>query len=125
MILSGFFLGCSASIKWYGLWFLFGLVGLYLLAWVFRAFHPKTDRDALVMKVTQISGLALGLGFVITPMLTYYLLWIPHIAQNPEFQFWELQSQIYHYHKSPAVLGAVHPYCSTWQTWLTMFIPIA
>lgn len=125
MILSGFFLGCSASIKWNGLWFLFGLVGLYLLAWVFRAFHPKTDRDALVMKVTQISGLALGLGFVITPMLTYYLLWIPHIAQNPEFQFWELQSQIYHYHKSPAVLGAVHPYCSTWQTWLTMFIPIA
>jgi dolichyl-phosphate-mannose-protein mannosyltransferase len=127
---SGFFLGCSASIKWNGLWFLFSIVGLYGLAWLFRwiegpRFDPIAQSNLLAVKITKLSPIALALGLAIVPALTYYVLWIPHIAQNPEFQFWPLQEQIYNYHKGSAVIGAVHPYCSTWQTWLTMLIPVA
>jgi dolichyl-phosphate-mannose-protein mannosyltransferase len=124
LLLSGFFLGCSISIKWNGLWFVFAIVGLYGLAWLFRALNGGTDPELLPIKITKISPIALILGIAIVP-LTYYLLWIPHIAQNPEYQFLPLQDQIYGYHQSPAVKGAVHPYCSTWQTWLTMLIPVA
>ncbi len=134
MALSGFFLGCSVSIKWNGLWFVIAVAGLYGFAWLFRAFNGKTSPDktsldkpspeALPIKITKISPIALLLGLAIVP-LTYYLLWIPHIAQNPEYQFLALQDQIYRYHKGSAVIGAVHPYCSTWQTWLTMLIPVA
>jgi dolichyl-phosphate-mannose-protein mannosyltransferase len=105
------------------------VAGLYGFAWLFRALNNKTSRhktspDALPIKITKISPIALLLGVAIVP-LTYYLLWIPHIAQNPEYQFLALQNQIYGYHKGSAVIGAVHPYCSTWQTWLTMLIPVA
>jgi dolichyl-phosphate-mannose-protein mannosyltransferase len=129
MALSGFFLGCSVSIKWNGLWFVIAVAGLYALAWLFRVFNGETSQyktgpDDLPIKITKISPIALLLGLAIVP-LTYYLLWIPHIAQNPEYQFLALQEQIYNYHKGSAVIGAVHPYCSTWQTWLTMLIPVA
>ncbi len=124
IIASGFFLGCSVSIKWNGLWFVFAIVGLYALAWLFRALNSGINPDLLPIRITKLSVIALILGLAIVP-LTYYLLWIPHIAQNPEYQFFPLQDQIYRYHKSPAVLGAVHPYCSSWQTWLTMLIPVA
>ncbi len=127
--LSGFFLGCSVSIKWNGLWFVIAVAGLYGFAWLFRALNRKTspslkNSEALPIKITKLSPIALLLGIAIVP-LTYYILWIPHIAQNPEFPFLELQDQIYRYHKGSAVIGAVHPYCSTWQTWLTMLIPVA
>jgi dolichyl-phosphate-mannose-protein mannosyltransferase len=129
MALSGFFLGCSVSIKWNGLWFVIAVAGLYALAWLFRFVNGKisdnkVSLDGLATKITKISPIALLLGLAIVP-LTYYLLWIPHIAQNPEYPFLALQDQIYRYHKGSAVIGAVHPYCSTWQTWLTMLIPVA
>ncbi len=124
MMGSGFFFGCSVSIKWNGLWFLFSVFGLYGLAWVFWALNRRISPELLPMQITKISPIALLLGLAIVP-LTYYLLWIPHIAQNPEYPFLALQDQIYRYHKGSAVIGAVHPYCSTWQTWLTMLIPVA
>lgn len=126
MALSGFFLGCSVSIKWNGLWFVIVVAGLYGFAWLFRALNGSNrhTRLTLPIKITKISPIALLLGLAIVP-LTYYVLWIPHIAQNPEYQFLALQDQIYRYHKGSAVIGAVHPYCSTWQTWLTMLIPVA
>ncbi len=131
MTLSGFFLGCSASIKWNGLWFLISVVGIYALAWAFRWFDPlfknneSNDSLTLPQHITNIPAIAIVLGIAIVPFLTYYLLWIPHIAQNPDLQFWPLQQSIYLYHKGSSVIGDVHPYCSTWQTWLTMLVPVA
>jgi dolichyl-phosphate-mannose-protein mannosyltransferase len=131
MILSGFFLGCSASIKWNGLWFLITTVGTYALAWAFRWFDPicknneSNDAPPLPRQITNIPAIPIVLGIAIVPALTYYVLWIPHIAQNPDLQFWILQEKIYLYHKGSSVIGNVHPYCSTWQTWLTMLVPVA
>ena len=130
MILSGFFLGCSASIKWNGLWFLITVVGIYIFAWLFRWIDPMSvsmsdDELTLPQKITNIPAGPIVLGIAIVPILTYYVLWIPHIAQNPDLQFWILQQKIYLYHKGSSVIGNVHPYCSTWQTWLTMMVPVA
>lgn len=131
MTLSGFFLGCSASIKWNGLWFLITIVGIYVLAWVFRWIDPISKNNelnnepTLPQQITNIPAIPIVLGIAIVPVLTYYVLWIPHIAQNPDLQFWILQQKIYLYHKGSSVIGNVHPYCSTWQTWLTMLVPVA
>lgn len=127
MTLSGFLLGCSASIKWNGLWFLITVVGIYALAWAFRWIDPmsKNNEPTLPRQITNIPVIPIVFGIAIVPLLTYYVLWIPHIAQNPDLQFWILQQNIYLYHKGSSVIGNVHPYCSTWQTWLTMLIPVA
>ena len=130
MTLSGFFLGCSASIKWNGLWFLITIVGIYIFAWLFRFIDPMSvsmsdDELTLPQKITNVPIGPLVLGIAIVPILTYYILWMPHIAQNPDLQFWILQQKIYLYHKGSSVIGNVHPYCSTWQTWLTMLVPVA
>ncbi len=131
MTVSGFFLGCSASIKWNGLWFLISVVGIYVLAWAFCWLDPMSknnesnDIPTLPQHITNIPLIPIVFGIAIVPVLTYYMLWIPHIAQNPDRQFWILQQEIYLYHKGSSVIGNVHPYCSTWQTWLTMLIPVA
>ncbi|MCX5963578.1 MAG: phospholipid carrier-dependent glycosyltransferase [Cyanobacteria bacterium] len=131
MTISGFFLGCSASIKWNGLWFLITIVGIYALAWAFCWIDPMSKNKALnneptlPRQITHIPAIPIVLGIAIVPVLTYYVLWIPHIAQNPDLQFWILQQNIYLYHKGSSVIGDVHPYCSTWQTWLTMLVPVA
>ena len=131
MTISGFFLGCSASIKWNGLWFLITIVGIYALAWAFCWIDPMSKNKelnnelTLPRQITHIPAIPIVLGIAIVPVLTYYVLWIPHIAQNPDLQFWILQQNIYLYHKGSSVIGDVHPYCSTWQTWLTMLVPVA
>ena len=129
LLLSGFFFGCSTSIKWNGLWFLIATLGLYLAAWAVRWIRgiEPVDRasDDLAENITRLPIVPLIVSAAIVPFLTYYILWIPHIQQNPKLQFWPLQWEIYNYHKGASVIGAVHPYCSKWWTWLVMLIPVA
>ena len=129
LLLSGFFFGCSFSIKWNGLWFLISTLGIYLAAWAVRWIRGANsiDRDShdLAEKITRLPIAPLIVSAAIVPFLTYYVLWIPHIQQNPKLQFWPLQWEIYNYHKGATVIGDVHPYCSNWLTWLVMLIPVA
>ena len=129
LLLSGFFFGCSISIKWNGLWFLIATLGLYGAAWAVRWIRgiESTDRDNddLAKNITRLPIAPLVVSAVIVPFLTYYLLWIPHIQQNPKLQFWSLQWKIYDYHRGATVIGNVHDYCSEWWTWLVMLIPVA
>ena len=129
LLLSGFFFGCSISIKWNGLWFLIATFGLYLAAWAVRWIRgPESidrENNDLAERITRLPILPLAVSAAIVPFLTYYVLWIPHIQQNPKLQFWPLQWEIYNYHKGSTVIGDVHPYCSNWLTWLVMLIPVA
>jgi dolichyl-phosphate-mannose-protein mannosyltransferase len=128
LLLSGFFFGCSASIKWNGLWFFIATAALYLAAWGvswIRSSREATEPEDLVDGITRLPLLPLVGVMAIVPFLTYYILWIPHIQQNPQFNFWRLQWEIYTYHKGTTVVGDVHPYCSNWLTWLIMLIPVA
>jgi hypothetical protein len=70
-----------------------------------------------------VAAIALNLLFI--PTLVYSLLWIPHLLMNPEFNFWEVNQQIFTYHQSVGNGKAVHPYCSPWYSWLLMARPMA
>ncbi|MBW4539813.1 MAG: phospholipid carrier-dependent glycosyltransferase [Myxacorys chilensis ATA2-1-KO14] len=155
---SGVFFAASASIKWNGLWFLFGVFLLWILAWtlrflssiqhtnssVSRSFSSlqsppledaRSAQDAILTeasppffplyRLTQINLLYLLLCFGAIPALFYYLIWIPHIHLNPEFNFVEVQRQIFAYHQRVGSGSNIHPYCSTWYSWILMLRPLA
>jgi dolichyl-phosphate-mannose-protein mannosyltransferase len=139
LLVSGLFFGASASIKWNGLWFLFGAYVIWGAAWIIRwieAFRLKsssassdvnlqTGASHPLSRLTRINLLQMLVFFGAVPFLLYRLLWIPHIQRNPGAGFWELQRQILVYHEQVGNGTDVHPYCSNWYTWLFMLRPVA
>jgi dolichyl-phosphate-mannose-protein mannosyltransferase len=142
---AGLWFAASAGIKWNGLWFLLGAYLLYGLAWLSRWVNRQAGSSALY-RLTQIPPLLIGLYLGLLPAVIYYLLWIPHLQMNPGAEFWDLQRQILTYHesivsKNPAPDCAldqfnllkclsvrdpdIHPYCSTWFSWVLMLRPVA
>jgi dolichyl-phosphate-mannose-protein mannosyltransferase len=148
---AGFWFAASAAIKWNGLWFLLGAYLLYGIAWVGRGYRQTTEPAAAVdpsplHRLTQINPLLFGLYLGLLPAVIYYLFWIPHLQMNPGTDFWDLQRQILTYHesitsKNPSPDCAagqfnllkclsvrdpdIHPYCSTWFSWVLMLRPVA
>ncbi|MGI0492881.1 dolichyl-phosphate-mannose--protein mannosyltransferase [Alkalinema pantanalense CENA528] len=80
---------------------------------------------SLPQAIVQLPPLALILGLVVLPIGTYLILWLPHLQQNPTPDLWEMQQQIWNYHRGKNVIGQVHPYCSNWISWLMMSVPVA
>lgn len=70
-----------------------------------------------------------GLYLGVIPFLTYALTWIPHLRLNAKdgywTDFWNLQNEILSYHNRVGSGPDVHPYCSTWYSWLVMWRPVA
>ncbi|NEO31491.1 MAG: phospholipid carrier-dependent glycosyltransferase [Symploca sp. SIO3C6] len=64
-------------------------------------------------------------NFAIIPILTYSLLWIPHLQMNPTPGFWQMQKEIFNYHQNIGSGSEVHPYCSRWYSWPLMLRTIA
>lgn len=64
-------------------------------------------------------------NFAIIPILTYSLLWIPHLLMNPRPGFWQMQQEILNYHQNIGNGPEVHPYCSRWYSWPLMLRTIA
>jgi dolichyl-phosphate-mannose-protein mannosyltransferase len=140
MGVAGIWFGASASIKWNGLWFLLGAYLLWFVAWGVRlvrglqrllAGHSKrssvTDHSTKTPldRLTQLNPISLGAMLAIVPAIFYRLIWIPHLQLNPDADFWQLQQQILSYHERVGNGTAVHPYCSTWQSWILMIRPVA
>ena len=131
LILAGIFFGLSAGIKWNGLGFLLGIYILWLLAWVTAIGRPKNrwGNDRLQqLPITKLTTLNLFhiigyLGFI--PAFTYALTWIPHLLLNPQPGFWQMQKEILSFHQKIGSGPEVHPYCSSWYSWLIMGRPIA
>jgi dolichyl-phosphate-mannose--protein O-mannosyl transferase len=142
LIASGVAFGASASIKWNGLWFLLGAYGVWAAAWVVRWARsldtttppevawtePEHDRSPL-SRLTRISWWQLLLNLAVIPFVTYFLIWLPHLQLNAKAgiwqDFWTLQQQILEYHQRVGSDPTVHPYCSTWFSWLVMWRPVA
>lgn len=142
---SGIFFGASASIKWNGLWFLFGAYGLWLAAWLLRwlqARFPNNAELALLstttaaeqanqtirsplQRLTHLAPWQIALNLGIVPAVFYRLIWIPHLRFNTTASFWSLQKQILDYHERVGSGPKVHPYCSEWYTWILMLRPVA
>ncbi|MGA7937551.1 MAG: phospholipid carrier-dependent glycosyltransferase [Kovacikia sp.] len=145
LVLSGIFMGASASIKWNGLWFLLGAYGIWAIAWVIcwvQSKHP--DAIALfpiettipgspehivvrspLQRLTQLKLWQIGLYLGVIPAAFYRLIWIPHLQLNTTASFWALQKQILTYHERVGDGPKIHPYCSHWYTWLWMIRPVA
>ena len=149
---AGIWFAASAAIKWNGLWFLLGAYLLYGVAWLGRWWQQWRKKVALMtdtspfQQLTQINPLLFGLYLGLLPAVVYYLCWIPHLQMNPGTEFWDLQRQILVYHesitsKNPSPDCAaghlnllkclsvrdpdIHPYCSTWFSWILMLRPVA
>jgi len=128
-VLSGLCFGASASIKWNGLWFLLGACFLWICAWGIKLLGLGREADIPVTrsldKLRRMNPIAIGFYFGAIPFLLYSIIWIPHIQLNPEFDFWEVQRQILLYHERVGGnTTSVHPYCSSWYSWLGMIRPV-
>ncbi|MFM7439902.1 MAG: dolichyl-phosphate-mannose--protein O-mannosyl transferase, partial [Snowella sp.] len=82
-------------------------------------------KSNIFQKVASIKLPTIILNFAIVPVFTYSLLWIPHLIMNPQYGFWEMQKQILFYHQRIGNTPDIHPYCSSWYSWLIMWRPIA
>jgi dolichyl-phosphate-mannose-protein mannosyltransferase len=148
---AGCWFAAAAAIKWNGLWFLLGVYLLYGIAGgvgLSQRWRSKSPPVALspLHRITQIHPLLFLLYLGLLPAVIYYLLWIPHLQMNPGAEFWDLQRQILTYHESitsknpsPACAANqfnllkclsvrdpdIHPYCSTWFSWILMLRPVA
>lgn len=113
LILSGFFIGCSIAVKWNGLAFLLGIILFLILLYLFK-------------QSINLSLLQIILYLLIIPVLTYSVLWIPHLIMNPQYNFLEVHQEILGFHqKITGNNSKIHPYCSPWYSWLVMWRPIA
>ena len=126
LALSGIFFGASAAIKWNGLGFLLGTYLLWILAWIIKFFAPpkKSEYTSPWQNLTRLNLIQFTLNLLIIPIITYSLLWIPHIILNPEYGFWEMQQQIFSYHQRIGSGADTHPYCAKWFTWPLMMRPV-
>jgi dolichyl-phosphate-mannose--protein O-mannosyl transferase len=155
LALSGVFFGASACIKWNGLWFLLGVYMVWGAAWVMQWVRTKTrkaheqERNTLtshsevraiagglplqdsglmrmsLQNLTQLNVIHIIWNFALIPVLTYSLLWIPHLLMIPKPGFWQAQKDILVFHERIGSGSAVHPYCSSWFSWLLMWRPVA
>lgn len=145
LALSGICFGASVSVKWNGLWFLFGAYLVWIAAWVMqwvRSLRPVTT-DPLttqptsgfhlgnptanptpLQNLTQLKFLQIIVHLGIIPAVVYCLVWIPHLQFDPTRGFWEMQKQILAYHQGVGSGPQEHPYCSSWYTWPWISRPV-
>ncbi|MBD2652598.1 phospholipid carrier-dependent glycosyltransferase [Synechocystis sp. FACHB-383] len=145
LILGGISLACAGSVKWNGFAFLLGIYLLWAIAWfrtVFRqgwagqqvnSLEPldgngQNNHDFFSRWLT-ISPFKFALWLVVAPVITYSVIWIPHLLMNGEYAslegFWRIQRQTWQYHRRVGNSPDIHPYCSPWYSWLVMARPIA
>ncbi len=134
LALSGVFFGASACIKWNGLWFLLGVYMVWVAAWVMQWVRSRVGSLELrntklaqtrLANLTQLNVIHILWNFAIIPVVTYSLLWIPHLQMNPKPGFWQAQHDILTFHEKIGSGPEVHPYCSKWYSWLLMWRPVA
>ncbi len=79
-----------------------------------------------LQKIGQLKIFTVAFYLGIIPLVTYSLIWIPHLLQNPKYGLIEVHRQILAFH---ARLGgntsSVHPYCAAWYKWPLLTRPIA
>jgi dolichyl-phosphate-mannose-protein mannosyltransferase len=129
LLAAGVSFGASAACKWNGLWFLLGIYILLAIAQIWKLI--KSDRkfalltNSLLNRLANIHPIASLIMLVIVPIATYSLLWIPHLIQNPEPNFIDVQWAILNYHEHIGNGKSIHPYCANWYTWPLMMRPLA
>jgi dolichyl-phosphate-mannose-protein mannosyltransferase len=126
---AGISFGGSVACKWNGLSFLLGAYILIIIAKIWRSI--ESDRQSSIVNHSRLFRLAkiplieLFVSLVIVPIFTYSILWIPHLIQNPEPNFIDVQWSIFNYHEQVNNGSGVHPYCANWYSWPLLMRPLA
>jgi dolichyl-phosphate-mannose-protein mannosyltransferase len=126
---AGISLGASIACKWNGLSFLMGICLLIITAKIWQIINSdRSDSDStnsLFDRLARIQKTEIMLSLVILPIVTYSLLWIPHLIQNPSPNFIDVQLSMLNYHETVGNGTAIHPYCANWYTWPLLMRPLA
>jgi dolichyl-phosphate-mannose-protein mannosyltransferase len=126
---AGISLGAAIACKWNGLSF---LVGIYifiaiakLLVSIRSPARAEDPHNSLLDRLAKIQPFEIVFSLTIVPILTYSLLWIPHLIQNPDLNFIDVHRTMLDYHKKIGDGTGVHPYCASWYTWPLLMRPLA
>jgi dolichyl-phosphate-mannose-protein mannosyltransferase len=113
VLAAGVMFGATLSVKWSGLPYVVGWMAIALIGWV------KYDQ--------RLSLAQILIGLLGVPVSVYLLIWVPHLMLNPEMNLLELHQNIFAFHQSLGVgkTEPIHPYCSSWWTWLLMIRPMS
>jgi dolichyl-phosphate-mannose-protein mannosyltransferase len=66
------------------------------------------------------------IALIVFPIITYSLLWIPHLIVNHQYNFIQVHQAIWSFHQRiQGNKSDAHPYCSPWYSWLVMVRPVA
>jgi dolichyl-phosphate-mannose--protein O-mannosyl transferase len=125
---AGVSFGATIAVKWNGLGFLLGLYLAWLVAKGVQSFCTNQSHPQMRVSVHRLSETPGWQLFVYLPaiaLVIYSLLWIPHLAQNPDYNFWQVHEQMFGYHHQRVGGSEVHPYCSRWYTWPLLLKPIS
>ena len=126
---AGISFGAAIACKWNGLSFLISIYLLIIGAEVWQVIKPdRSDRinsNSLLDRLVQIRKGSIILNLVILPIVTYSLLWIPHLMQNPIPNFINVHLSILNYHQEVGNGTGIHPYCANWYTWPLLMRPLA
>ncbi len=126
---AGISFGASIACKWNGLSFLIGIYLLIVGAKIWQIVKPdrpdSVNTSSLFDRLVQIRKVEIILSLVILPIVTYCLLWIPHLIQNPSPNFIDVHLAILNYHKEVGNDTGIHLYCANWYTWPLLMRPLA
>jgi dolichyl-phosphate-mannose-protein mannosyltransferase len=129
LALAGISLGASIACKWNGLAFLIAIYILIAIAKLWTSIRSDESSeiidDSLFDRLARIQPIEIIISLTIVPIITYSLLWIPHLIQNPNPNFIGVHVAMIDYHKHIGDNTGVHPYCSKWYTWPLMLRPLA
>ncbi|WNN91999.1 dolichyl-phosphate-mannose--protein mannosyltransferase [Gloeocapsopsis dulcis] len=133
LMLAGIAFGATVSVKWNGLWFLLGTYSIWIAGWLswllpqryssYQSQFIQVSSSLVNLRQTKLWHIVFYLGIV--PVAFYSIQWIPHLLLNPSPNFWEVQQKILSYHQNIGSGADVHPYCSSWLSWLFMVRPVA
>jgi dolichyl-phosphate-mannose-protein mannosyltransferase len=128
LTLAGLSFGAAAAVKWTGLGFLLGLYLFWMLGNLLRLTQKnlKTSSEMPLEKILRLSFfLKLFVFIPIVGVGLYSLAWIPHLQQNPEFDFIAVHQQMFGYHRRVGSGPSIHPYCSTLPDWPVLKRPVS
>lgn len=131
--LCGLCFGLGAASKWTSIYAGAGLALLWLAHWIrrFRDARQEAEKKDAVLPAFLGNVLFCLLFFVALPLLIYLLSYLPYGRAagaklfSKEYLDLVIKNQVYMFtYHSQSVLGATHPYSSTWYQWLIDYRPI-
>jgi dolichyl-phosphate-mannose-protein mannosyltransferase len=88
--------------------------------------EANENKPSPLQNLTQLNIFQIIAFLGIIPVITYSIIWIPHLLLDTKYNFIEVHKQIFGFHESMGGNSAkVHPYCAAWYKWALMIRPMA